>query len=61
VSLRSRLRCVEKSAHVDMIVVPQPDGSIKRFHPDAPLVEYSRCCGRMLRFTLDIGGAALER
>jgi hypothetical protein len=29
--------------------------------PDAPLVEYSGCCGRMLRFTLDIGGSALER
>jgi hypothetical protein len=35
VSLRFRLRRVEKSAHVDMIVVSQPDGSIKRFHPEA--------------------------
>lgn len=34
-SLRRRIRRAEKTAHVDMIAVPQPDGSVKRFHPDA--------------------------
>lgn len=33
-SLRARLKRAEKVAHVDMIAVPQPDGSVKRFHPD---------------------------
>ncbi len=46
-SLRSRLRRAEKAAEVDMVVVPQPDRSEKRFHPDelveAWLVSIDRC------------------
>lgn len=30
-------------------------------HPDEPPVVYCRRCGRVVRFTLDIGGAALGR
>lgn len=29
--------------------------------PDEPLVEYCRGCGRVLRFSLDIGDAPLDR
>lgn len=35
--LKGRLKRAERLSGVDMILVPQPDGSVKRFHPDALL------------------------
>ncbi len=51
-SLRRRIRRAEKTAHVDMIVVPQPDGSVKRFHPDALIDALVSSWGR-IRANLD--------
>jgi hypothetical protein len=30
-------------------------------HPDEPPVEYCRSCGRILRFSLDLGGTLLDK
>jgi hypothetical protein len=52
VSLRRRLRRAEKALEVDWIAVPQPDGSVKRFHPDA-LVEAMTSSWSRMRASLD--------
>lgn len=55
-SLRSRLRRAEKAAEVDMVVVPQPDGSVKRFHPDDLVEAWLVCIARCKAHT---GGETL--